>query len=189
MKNNIIVMIVVLVVTIQSCRQKTEGVQIDSFSDSIWGISKSGSYWIYEDSNGKRDTSLVTEYSRGYVQNVNPQREFLTLFISSKVPDNSIQVSVECLSIERTTSNFLHNYPYGERLSISSSYGKIDTMLSSSRVDFVGEYQVNQYFFKDAMKIYTVDDRYIIVAPSVGIIEKRLDNNPPMKIIFYSLIK
>lgn len=189
MKNKLIV--IMLLFAFAGCKDK-EKVYLDPLANSLFGIQGDGSKWVYKNAQMLTDSCEVTEYSKGFSQNVNPVKEAVSSYISSTLPEGDVQYMVTTESYTKTSVNIFTNYPYGAQFTIAFKDGSIDTSETSyTPIENLSNYQVNQYNFQNAIKVYSSNyDFYLVLVPDIGIVEKRLNSTQtPLKLIGYEVKK
>lgn len=175
-------------VILSACQKKK--VNVDTVAADLFGDFKEGSYWVYETDSGEIDSSYVSAYSSGYSANTNPLRQSKNCTIESTKPGHKLELDLT-REPENTTALILYNSPNGPGFQLSFSNGKIvPAAVYESSAQILTEYRIDNYVFYNVCKIKNTDSTlYVIAAPGVGIIEKKLDpNSVSMKIKKYKTL-
>ncbi len=187
--------IAILLATLLGCKpdkiQKQYNV-IDSYAHSLFCTYGYGSYWAYQNQSSY-DSMYVTDFDSGY--DTTSVNELFFIDMASIVPNYEVDLYLTRLNNSQKTHAFInYNVPYGVIYELTFSNNLIDSngLLPYSYAETLYNYHVNQYNFPQVLKIYSApgdSTRYVIFAPNVGIVEKRLDTNTTaFKLTNYKII-
>ncbi|HWB64743.1 MAG TPA: hypothetical protein VG603_14605 [Chitinophagales bacterium] len=177
-------------------KSKNTPLPVDNYAASIFTKYQNGSYWVYGDSAGRIVDSESVNYSQCgpsvyYTPNY---QECETNLFSNNLYN---QVDLLCLRSSLNTQaivNYYTNAQTGVTYIINFNNGEIDTTPVSEIVgesfEKYNEYHVNQFVFNNAIKIYNyLDNRYLVVAPGVGIVERFMsDSNGVVRLLRYHIV-
>jgi hypothetical protein len=181
-KTKLIVGCCVLSISLGGCKHESPHKNIDyidSYSRSLFcTYYNSANYWIYHNQNNSYDSMYINGIDSSY--DSSGIYENFAIEIASTVSNQEVDMYLTRVPGSQKTYAFVNYYlPYGITYELDFSNGMIDSngLSPYSYAETLYNYQVNQYSFPQAVKIYAVGDstRYVIYAPNVGIVEKRLD--------------